>query len=700
MDLQQIGKYGIVSEIGRGMMGRVYRAHDPILNRYVAIKTVSAALGTGGETLKRFQREAQAAALLSHPNIVTVHDFGEEQGLIYMAMELLEGVDLREAIDRNLLPGFEDKIRVMEQICAGLAFAHAKGVVHRDLKPANVHIQPNGQVKIVDFGLARLNTSDMTQEGIVLGTPTYMSPEQALGDKVDARSDIFSAGAVFYELLTGHKPFDAESTHGVLFQVVHKEPVSIRRWTPGTPRVLVEVVEKALVKDKKLRLQTARQMGAALAVARQALDAGRGPDASLAEESQRALKEASLRLEPDLRPSAPSSSTSRPHWVEGTVALDMTPASSPPQQAAIPGAAAASARRRVGPRRSARPLPKLMLAAGTIAVAGLAAGAVVWLRAPAPAPASDSPGTASNTSAAELSALTHALVETQLQLARRELEDKSYTAAADQAERVLKLDAGNVEARAILEEAGLLSAEIQAAVADARTALETGDSEAASQALARVLELDPRHEAAHELAAQLNSTFRSRAEAAEGSMKAARADAERAQAGASPDFGEAGRPGRRGSPHTRAERDARAALRGHEHHDQHAERRRRPGGVRDRRRAQAARARLRGPARVRVAPGGRRRGRAVRRVRLPGQRGTQARARAWAGGGDDRERHAQRHCGRASQQRGAAPAARVAGRGARRVACHGQLVELRGSGHLGPRRDRCGTAQLGVRHPP
>ncbi len=251
MDIERIGKYKVLEEIGRGTMGRVYKAHDPVLNRLVAIKTMSASVDAGDEMHKRFHREAQAAALLSHPNIVTVHDFGEEQDLIFMAMELLEGTDLRDAIERKLLPGLHEKVRVMEQICSALAFAHSKGVVHRDLKPANVHIQPNGQVKIVDFGLARMSTSNMTQEGIVLGTPNYMSPEQALGDKVDARSDIFSAGAVFYELLTNHKPFDADSTPGVLFQVVHKEPPAIRQWSPEVPRILVEVVEKAMVKGSR-----------------------------------------------------------------------------------------------------------------------------------------------------------------------------------------------------------------------------------------------------------------------------------------------------------------------------------------------------------------------------------------------------------------------------------------------------------------
>src|SRR5262249_20550561 len=321
MEVERIGKYQILGEIGHGTMGRVYKALDPVLNRHVAIKTLSSASRPSDESRERFQREAQAAALLSHPNIVTVHDFGEEQGLglLYMAMELLEGTDLRDAIGTEMLAKLDDQLHVMEQVCAGLAFAHSKGVIHRDLKPANIHIQPNNQVKIVDFGLARLGGSEMTQDGIVLGTPNYMSPEQALGDKVDDRSDIFSAGAVFYEILTGRKPFDAESTPGVLYQVVHKQPPRVREYAPDVPMILVEVIERALAKDKNTRFQTAKQMRAALWHVRQAVESGRGGD-SLANESQRMHRAPGepMRKTAPLPPSA-----SRPAWIDGTVALDI-----------------------------------------------------------------------------------------------------------------------------------------------------------------------------------------------------------------------------------------------------------------------------------------------------------------------------------------------------------------------------------------
>src|SRR5437773_1556961 len=500
MDIERIGKYQVLEEIGRGTMGRVYKAHDPVLNRFVAIKTMSASVDAGDEMHTRFHREAQAAALLNHPNIVTVHDFGEEKDLIFMAMELLEGADLRDAIERRLLPSLEEKVRVMEQICSALAFAHSKGVVHRDLKPANVHIQPNGQVKIVDFGLARMSTSNMTQEGIVLGTPNYMSPEQALGDKVDARSDIFSAGAVFYELLTNHKPFDADSTPGVLFQVVHKEPPAIRQWSPEVPRILVEVVEKAMVKVKKLRFQTAEQMRAALTAAGQslgsapgALDMGR-PDAS-----------------PRLPPPAPTLSGQAATRIER-----------------VAGRRSA----RLAPARRGRPTAAL-LGLGALAAAGLTAGGYYWMRAQHP------PTEAESADPDRAEALTQVLVQTQLKLASRELADKNYRAAAEQAQGVLKVAPFNAEARRILREATDRQAALGSAVATATRAVEAGDTAKASRELSRVLELDPRHPAAGQLTTRLDSAFRSRAEEASRSMKQARDEAERSQATGSDGFAQA-----------------------------------------------------------------------------------------------------------------------------------------------------------------
>jgi tetratricopeptide (TPR) repeat protein len=537
MEFDRVGKYQILHEIGRGTMGRVFKAQDPVLGRFVAVKTLSYSLGATEESRKRFHREAQAAAVLSHPNIVTVHDFGEEKGLIYMAMELLEGKDLRDALADGDLRTLDDKLRVMEQVMAGLSFAHSKGVIHRDLKPANIHIQPSGQVKIVDFGLARLSTSEMTQDGIVLGTPNYMSPEQALGDKIDARSDVFAAGAVFYEALTGFKPFDAESTPGVLFQVVHKQPRPVREVVPEIPQILAEVVEKALIKDKHKRFQSARQMRAALSVARQALEAGRGPNATLAGESQRALREA-LKIEPPR--SAPDASAPPP-FVHGSTALDVDVAPPAPRSARLPRTLAGRGPVEVDPSPTAKAVarssivPLVLGGLGLVALVGVGLGYVVFTRArPAPLPASPTP--TADTSRAQVGALTQALVETQLKLAERDLEDKNYGAATDQADRVLKLDGQNAEARRIRGQAAAKKEEVAEAASEAQAAADLGDTEKASIALDRLLNLDPSHPAAAALSERLNSAFKSRAEEAGQLMARSRSDAASAKADHSDTF--------------------------------------------------------------------------------------------------------------------------------------------------------------------
>ena len=235
MELSQVGKFKIVDKLGAGAMGEVFRAHDPVLGRDVAIKVVAGKLSDDERARERFQREAQSAAQLNHPNIITVYDFGEEQGMAYMAMELLEGNDLRELLAQGKVASLEDKLALMEQILDGLAFAHAKGVVHRDLKPGNVHVLPNGQVKIMDFGLAR-RAQDGAATGVIMGTPYYMAPEQAQGERATARSDIFSLGAMFYEMLAGRRPFTGPSIPAVLFAVVHKDPSRSPRRRPTSAR--------------------------------------------------------------------------------------------------------------------------------------------------------------------------------------------------------------------------------------------------------------------------------------------------------------------------------------------------------------------------------------------------------------------------------------------------------------------------------
>ena len=193
---ERIGKYQIVGKLGQGAMGEVFRGHDPVLNRFVAIKRISSGLDADETLKKRFRREAEAVAKLNHPHIITVYELGFEGEQMFMAMELLEGIDLKHAMAQHKLSSAE-KLSVMEQISEGLAYAHSQDLVHRDLKPANIHLLPGGKVKIMDFGLARMSGSDMTSTGTVMGTPHYMSPEQVRGQKADARTDVFALSCVF-----------------------------------------------------------------------------------------------------------------------------------------------------------------------------------------------------------------------------------------------------------------------------------------------------------------------------------------------------------------------------------------------------------------------------------------------------------------------------------------------------------------------
>jgi tetratricopeptide (TPR) repeat protein/predicted Ser/Thr protein kinase len=517
MSHRRIGKYDVQNELGRGTMGEVYRAFDPDLKRFVALKTMMVSPGEPDETLERFRREARAAALLNHPNIVTVYDYGKEGQQRYIAMELLKGTDLREAIDNGTLKTLDEKLDVMDGVLAALEYAHAEGVVHRDIKPANIHLGPGRHVKLMDFGLARVEASEMTQEGIVLGTPNYMSPEQALGDRVDARTDLFSVGAILFELVTGHKPFEAESTPSVLFQVVHKDAPPVRRWAPDAPAAVCDLVRIALHKNREARYQSATEMRAALAETRRGSAAA--ADRSLAPPLP------VLANGPTLRPgSVPPPLPDRGRAADGTIAPTVRRSGAPPVSAPAPVRPAA--------RRDARrrPSPAALLAASGLGILALAAVVGLWARrSPEPAPTPSAP-------TAQVDQLTEALVSTQLQLARRELDNKNYAAAAKQAESALGLSPGHPEAERVLGEARERTRELEEAVTSARQLAEQGDSAGASQQLSRVLDLDPRHPAAAELSARLNGVFRAQADGAAQSMQKAQAQATAAGARTDPAF--------------------------------------------------------------------------------------------------------------------------------------------------------------------
>src|SRR5262244_2642536 len=259
------GRYEKQGELGRGAMGVVYKAVDPVIGRTVAVKTLQLSEhGTGltkEELLNRFQTEARAAGLLAHPNIVIIFDAGEEDGLFFITMELVEGKSLQGLLDSGQMFPLPRVLRILEQTCSALQFAHDRNIVHRDIKPANLMLTADDTVKITDFGTAKiLQFGTVQQTAHVMGTPSYMSPEQVKGRVVDGRSDIFSLGVMLYEMITGEKPFPGQNITTVIYKIVNEDPVPPRTIDPMIHPGLSTVVMRALAKDPAARYQSCKEM--------------------------------------------------------------------------------------------------------------------------------------------------------------------------------------------------------------------------------------------------------------------------------------------------------------------------------------------------------------------------------------------------------------------------------------------------------
>jgi len=280
------GRYEIVGELGRGAMGVVYKAVDPVIGRTVAVKTIRLSEeGTGlshNELLTRFQTEARAAGLLTHPNIVIVFDAGEEDGLYYITMELVEGKSLQALLDDGHAFPLPRTLRIMDQTCSALQFAHERNVIHRDIKPANLMLTADDTVKVTDFGTAKiLQFGTVQQTAHVMGTPSYMSPEQVKGRAVDGRSDIFSLGVMLYEMVTGEKPFPGQNITTVIYKIVNEEPVPPRQINPSIHAGISTVVMRALEKDPDQRYQSCREMLEDLRNYRSIAPAGNNPQSTM-----------------------------------------------------------------------------------------------------------------------------------------------------------------------------------------------------------------------------------------------------------------------------------------------------------------------------------------------------------------------------------------------------------------------------------
>ncbi len=341
----RIGKYQVLRPLGRGAMGMVYAARDTVLEREVAIKVMAAAIANEPDLKLRFEREAKAVAKLAHPNIVTVHDLGySSDGSPFIAMELLTGEDLLAMLRRTPPPSLERRVTILIQVLAGLSHAHEAGIVHRDIKPANIFVTKDGTAKLMDFGVARLLSTSMTETGSVVGTADYMSPEQVKGAKIDSRSDIFSVGCVFYQLLAGRRPFAADNVVATFQRITHEEP-DYQAFPGGAHYApLVPVLKRALAKDVGDRYQTAYDMAMALQAYLK--------DRSLSDSIRVAASE--IQLEPPTlgRPTAvPAETLQKP----GASALGASAAPSMPAGAATQRGAAVATAASAKPAAPAKP---------------------------------------------------------------------------------------------------------------------------------------------------------------------------------------------------------------------------------------------------------------------------------------------------------------------------------------------------------
>ncbi len=342
---RKLGKYEIRRELGKGAMGVVYEGYDPSIERVVALKTIrSDQLGgeDSTEIMARFRREAQAAGRLTHPHVVAIYEYGEDAGTHFIAMEFVSGRSLKESFEQHARFAVPRIVGIMSQLLEALDYSHRHGVVHRDIKPANVMILDDGTVKVADFGIARIESSNLTQTGMILGTPSYMSPEQFMGQIVDGRSDLFSAGVILYQLLTGERPFSGSPTT-IMHKVLKEEPLSPSTLNVQAPRPFDQVVKRALEKRPEDRYQTAREFAAAIRAA---------VEGRVAPASEATVLSTAWRAEPTLV--APST--------ERTQRIEQTTRQLPPGGAAAPA------------RRSQWPAIAVLGA-----VAALGAGVAVWL---------------------------------------------------------------------------------------------------------------------------------------------------------------------------------------------------------------------------------------------------------------------------------------------------------------------------------
>jgi serine/threonine-protein kinase len=517
----RIGKYEILHSIGKGAMGQVYKAHDTVLDRDVALKVMVAQIADDPELKQRFEREARAVAKMQHPNLVTVFDLGSHEGSPYIAMEFLKGQDLQKAVRQPPPMTLERKVAIIVQVLAGLAHAHQQSIIHRDIKPANIFIQEDGSVKIMDFGVARLSGHTMTADGNIVGTADYMSPEQVQGKAVDPRSDLFSVGCMLFELAAGRRPFHSDNLMAIFYKITHEEANFDLIPQGADYDALMPILKKALAKSSEQRYQTAYEF---------AVDLREWLKAHATTASSQNVLEALVDLEAPTHP--PLAMTEAPGMTfstEGGPTVDLgrrgpRRGTMPPTRIGGRTVAGAGATMRPGATRvvTAPPIPRVPARPQPAAKAGVPAwvavalvlimGAIgglgwfVWKsqRAPVTPPVTQAAATPAPTPAAaatpEAPPVTAAPAPTfeeaggraaaQIRSAQAAFKAGSYDRAVAAAQEALREDPQNENARKVLENAQSgQKALVQLRAAEA--ALARGDFDAAEGELDAARRLAP-----------------------------------------------------------------------------------------------------------------------------------------------------------------------------------------------------------------
>ncbi len=556
--MEKIGKYQILEKLGQGGMGVVYKALDTLIERVVAVKTVISNLDADPELRARFFREGRSAGQLSHKNIVTIFDLGEENGMAYIAMEYLEGEDLRAKILKGEKMDLPQLVFLMKEVCEGLAHAHERNVIHRDIKPANIFITRTGQVKILDFGLARTTASDLTTSGHALGTPNYMSPEQVRGEKVDYRTDIFSVGVLFYELLTYRKAFQGDSFTSTIFRILQNDPDPIEQFNPDVPKELRDIVYKALTKDRDLRYQTlglmledlCRHFGytqagpvdlsatAGISSAGKEGGSGSGP---IAARGGVGVPRGNTPAPGGARVGSGASSGKRRQQSGPRAAQSLTP---PPQVSSMSEEATqVDTVPKLPPQKKSKPgvlvacvavlslvLVSWMFLHGRGAKAGRNTAAVSAVNPPvakveqSPPPTIPAPDSATKPPSGDQE------LATQLARATEALKSRKFAEAAGNARGILSRHPDDAEAQSILQASQESLDRVGGMKEKAKSYLAAGDYQRASSSLQEALGIAPSDEEALRLVGQLNQTMRKNASQAFTRLRDARSRAEEARA--------------------------------------------------------------------------------------------------------------------------------------------------------------------------